>query len=103
MVLEVEFSDSSPTCDTQGSSQQVPSLMPITYLVHPPQLSTPPVTLTLFSVFKSLLWFAYLSVFIFFFLPFPYVHLFCFLNSTYEAIQSSEALVSTFEKRRPLN
>ena len=46
--------------------------------------SFPPATLSLFSVFKSLLWFASFSVFILFFLPFPYVHLLCFLNSTYE-------------------
>ena len=52
----------------------------------PPPLTSPPATFSLFSIFKSLLGFASLSVFclILFFLLFPYVHLFWFLNSTYE-------------------
>ena len=36
MASGVEPSDLSLTYDTQGSSQQVPSLMPITHLAHPP-------------------------------------------------------------------
>ena len=73
LVSRVEFSDSSLTYNTQCSSRQVPSLMPITHLAHPPS------PLSLFSIVKNLLWFASL-----FFFPLPYIHLFCFLNSTYE-------------------
>ena len=36
MVSGVEFSDSSLMYDTQRSSQQVLSLVPITHLAHPP-------------------------------------------------------------------
>ena len=36
MISGVEFSDSSLSYNTQCSSQQVPSLMPITPLAHPP-------------------------------------------------------------------
>ena len=79
----VKPSDSSLTCNTQCSSQQVPSSMPITHFPHLPS-SPPPSTLSLFSIFKSLLWFASLSVFILFFLPFPYGHLLSFSNSTYK-------------------
>ena len=46
--------------------------------------TSPPATPSLFSVFKSLLWVASLSVFILFFLPSSYGHVLCFLNSTYE-------------------
>ena len=60
MVPGGEFSDSSLTYNTQCSSQQVPSLMPITHLAHSPP-NTPPAALRLFSVSKSLLWFASLS------------------------------------------
>ena len=71
MVLTsgVEPSDSSLTYHTQWSSQKVPSLMSVTHLSHPPH-TPPPATLSLFSVFKSLLLFAFLSVLILFFLPF---------------------------------
>ena len=53
----------------------VDSLVPLTHLAHPPP-TPPPATLSLFSIFKSLLWFASLSVFILFLLPFLYVYLF---------------------------
>ena len=66
--------------NTQCSSQQVPSSMPITLF----PLSPTPSTLSLFSVFKSLLWFASCPVFILFFLSFPYDHLLNFSPSTYE-------------------
>ena len=46
-----------------------------------PPLQQPSV---LFSVFRSLLWFTSLSVFILFFLSFPCVHPLNFSNSTYE-------------------
>ena len=59
---------------SQCSSQKLPSLVPIIHLGHP--LHThPPVALSMFSEFTSFLRFASLSVFISFFLPFPYVHL----------------------------
>ena len=41
MISEIEFSDSSLTYDTQYSSQQVPFLMPITHLAHPPTQHPP--------------------------------------------------------------
>ena len=62
MVSGVQFSDLSLTYNTQCSSQQVSSLMSITHLVHPPQPNTPPATISLFSVSKSLLRFASLSL-----------------------------------------
>ena len=71
MISGVECSNSSPTYNTQCSSQQVTSLMPFTHLAHPSP-TTPPATLSLFSVFKSLLCFVPLPVFILFLLPFPY-------------------------------
>ena len=45
MVSGVEFSDSSLTCNTPRSSQQVPSLMHVTHLAHPspPLLQQPSV------------------------------------------------------------
>ena len=75
MIAGIEFSDSSLTYNTQDSLQQASSLMPINHLAHSPPAS-PPATLSLFSVFKSLLWFASLSVFILFLLLFLYVHVF---------------------------
>lgn len=76
LVSGGEFSYSSLTYNTQCSIQ-VPSLISITHLAH--QLSTSlSSTFSLFSIFRSLLWFSSL------FPPFPHVHLFCFLNSTYE-------------------
>ena len=36
MISGVEFSDSPLAYNTQRSSQQVPSLMPIPHLAHPP-------------------------------------------------------------------
>ena len=50
----------------------------------PRRLPPIPATLSLFSVFKGFLWLSPFCVFILLFLPFPYVHLFCFLNSIYE-------------------
>ena len=38
LVSGVEFSVSSLTYNTQCSSQQVPALMPIAHLAHPPHL-----------------------------------------------------------------
>ena len=40
MIAGAEFSDSSLTYNTQGSSQQVSSLILITYLAHPPTQHT---------------------------------------------------------------
>ena len=39
MIPGVESSDSSPTYNTQCSSQQVSSLMPLAHLAHPPTLN----------------------------------------------------------------
>ena len=61
MISGIEFSELSLTCNTQCSSQQVPSLMPITYSAHLPT-QHPTATLSLFSVFKYLLWFLSLSI-----------------------------------------
>ena len=76
----VDSHDSSLTYNTLCSSQQVPSSMPITHF--PP---SPPSTLRFFSVFKTLLGFASLSIWNYFFhLPFPHGLLLSFPNSTYE-------------------
>ena len=83
MISGLELSDSSLIYNTQCSSQQVSYLIPLAPLAHPPP-NTLPATLNLFSVFRGLLWFVSLSVFILFVLSFPHVHLFCILNSTYE-------------------
>ena len=66
--------DSSFTFNTQCSSQQVPSFMPITHLAHPPT-HLPPATLSLFCVFKTLVWFASLFLFFFFFFFFKFIYL----------------------------
>ena len=55
----------------------VHSLMPLTHLAHPPPTTSPA---TLCSLYLRLLCFVPFPVFILFFLPFPYVHLFCVLN-----------------------
>ena len=49
-----------------------------------PPPTTPPVTISFFSIFKSLFCFVPLPGFILFLLPFPCVHLFCVLKSSYE-------------------
>ena len=60
-------SDSSPMYNTQCSSQQVSSLMPLTHLAIPPP-TTLPATLSLCSIFKSLFCFA----------PSLFLYYFCF-------------------------
>ena len=55
----VNSHDSLLPYNPQCSSQQVPSSMPITHFPLSPML---PINPQLFSVFKSLLWFASLSV-----------------------------------------
>ena len=73
----------------------VNSLMPLTHLIHPH--SHNPSNNPLFSTFKGLLCFVALPVFILFLLPFPYLHLFCVLKSSYEGrwmAQSVERLTS---------
>ena len=74
MVSLVEFSDSSITYNTQCSSRQVSSLMPITHLFHPltQHLSSNPK----FVLFR----FASLYVFILLCLPLSYVHPVLFLK-----------------------
>ena len=61
----------------------VDSLMPLTHLAHSPP-TTPPATLCLISIFKSLICFVCHPIFILFLLPFLCVHLFCILKSSYE-------------------
>ena len=79
----VECSILSVAYNSQCSLHQVTSLMP-SYRMP---LTSPPATLILFSVVKSQLWFVFLSVYpILFFLPFPHIHQFCFLNSTMSEI-----------------
>ena len=56
--------------------------MPLAHLAHPPPHN--PYSTPQFSIVKGLLCFVPLSVFILLLLPFPYVHLFCILNFTYE-------------------
>ena len=70
MVSGVEFSDSSLTYNTQCSSPQVSFLMPFAHLAHPPPPDIPPASFSLFSAFKSLLWFTSLSVFFLMFIIF---------------------------------
>ena len=79
LVSGVEFSHAPLTCNIQCASQQVPSLISINHLA---QLHPPPSINSQFSIIKSLLWIASLSPFFLF--PFSYVHLFSFLNSTYD-------------------
>ena len=62
LVSGVEFSDSSLMYNTQCSSQ-VPSLIPITYFTHPPLPRSGYHQFVLYSL--SLLWFAFLSIFLF--------------------------------------
>ena len=52
MISGIEFSDSSLTYNTQGSSQQASSLMPLAHLAHPPT-NTAPAALS--SLYLSLL------------------------------------------------
>ena len=62
LVSSVQFRDSTLPCSTQCLSQ-VPSLIPITYFTHPSPTS-PLVTISLFSMVKSL--FLVLSLFFLF-------------------------------------
>ena len=52
LVLGVDSRDSSLTYNTQCSSQQVPSSMPITHFPSPLHPPPPQLTLSLFFVFK---------------------------------------------------
>uniref|UniRef100_A0A452TXE4 Pecanex-like protein n=1 Tax=Ursus maritimus TaxID=29073 RepID=A0A452TXE4_URSMA len=81
LVSGAESSDSSPhiTPSALRTSALLNAPHPLTPSPTPPPLQQP-----LFSIVKSLLWFASLSVFVLFFRPSLFVHLFCFLNSTYE-------------------
>ena len=60
----------------------VDSLVPLTHLAHPP--SHNPSSNSLFSIFQSLLCFVPHPDFILFLFPFPFVHLFSVLKSSYE-------------------
>ena len=83
MVSGVGCSDSSFTYNTQCSSQQVPSLMSLTPSAHPPTrhlISTPQFVL---CISESLMVCLPLCLYLIF-PSLPYVHLLCFLNSTYE-------------------
>ena len=78
LVSEVEFSDSSVAYNTQCSLYHMPSLMPITQLPHPPP--TPPATLSLFPIVKSLSWFFSLTDDFPFSFPFPSPKVLCFVS-----------------------
>ena len=75
LVSGVEFRDLSLAYNTRCSSQQVPSLIPIT-IQHIPLPTTSPATLSLFSIVKSLTYCLSLP-------PTPYSSV-SFLNSIYE-------------------
>ena len=86
----------------------VDSLMPLTHLAHPS--SHNPSGNPLFSIFNSLLCFVPLPIFILFLLPFPYVHLFCVLKSSYEGrwmaqlverMTSAQVMISWFVSSSP--